>query len=173
MPCTSLMRVKETAFVGRPSLHSAHAFAVYRAAVSLPIGPEVSFFQWTNSKCPNLVHQEANDISNEKLQVGEIGEQTLSYSIKSARLMVLNSSRAKVLSRRSHSRIPRFRDWYVSRARRVSSFSSSLGNGVGGGVSEEVVVAFICSGVWGRGHGSAKRRRVDDIRRRCVDGCRL
>lgn len=147
MPCTSLMRVTETAFFGQPSLHSGHEFAVYRAAVSLPIAPEVSFCQWTNSKCPNLVHQGTNDISNEILQVGEIGGQTLSYSIKSAWLMVLNSSRAKVLSRRSHSKIPRFRDWYVSRARRVSSFSSGLGNGVGGEVSEEVVVAFTCSGV--------------------------
>jgi hypothetical protein len=147
MPCTSLMRVTEKAFVGQPFLHFAHAFAAYRAAVSLPIAPEVSFFQWTNSRCPNLVHQGANDISNEKLQVGEIGGQTLSYSIKSAWLMEVNSSRAKVLSRRSHSKIPRFRDWYVSRARRVSSFSPGLGKGVGGGVSEEVAVAFICSGV--------------------------
>lgn len=146
MPCTPLMRVTETAFVGQPSLHSAHAFAVYRVVVSLPIAPEASFFQWTNSKCPNLAHQGANDMSNEKLQVGEIGGQTLSYSIRSVWLMVLNSSRAKVLSRRSHSKIPRLRDWYVSRARRVSSFSLGLGNGVGG-VSEEVVVAFICSGV--------------------------
>ena len=73
MPCTSLMRVTETAFFGQPSLHCAHEFAVYRAAVSLPSAPEVSFFQWTNSKCPNLVHQGTNDISNEKLQVGEIG----------------------------------------------------------------------------------------------------
>lgn len=51
--------------------------------------------------------------------------------------------------------MPRFRVWYVSRARNVSSDSLCLGTGIGFGVLGGMVVASMCCLVCGSGHGSA------------------
>jgi hypothetical protein len=58
------------------------------------------------------------------------------------------------------------RDWYTSRARRVSIGSSGLGMGGIRSSSFGVAVDAMCSGVWGRGHGSENTREVDEMDRR-------
>lgn len=56
--------------------------------------------------------------------------------------------------------MPRFRLWYTSRARIVSTPSPGRGSGDGGGASGPDVVFSRCSGVFGSSHGSAARRAV-------------
>jgi len=74
-------------------------------------------------------------------------------------------SLAKVLMIKSLSRVPRFRVWYVSLARRISSDSSCLGTGIGFGMLGEIVVASICFFVCGSGHGSVFLYEVVENRR--------
>lgn len=75
-------------------------------------------------------------------------------------------SLAKVLIIKSLSSVPRFRVWYVSLARRVSSDSLCLGMGIGFGMSGGMVVASMCCFVCGNGHGSALLHGVVENRRR-------
>ena len=83
------------------------------------------------------------------------GYVTLSNSTSSSRVREWRCSLAKVLIIKSLSRVPRFRVWYVSLARSVSSDSSCLGMGIGFGILGEMVVDSMCCFVCGSGHGSA------------------
>lgn len=72
---------------------------------------------------------------------------------------------AKVLIIRSLSSVPRFRVWYVSLARSVSSDSLCLGTGMGFGMLGGIAVASMWCFVCGSGHGSALLYEVVDNRR--------
>ena len=77
----------------------------------------------------------------------------------------LRCSLAKVLMIRSLSSVPRFRVWYVSLARSVSSDSLCLGTGMGFGMLGGIVVPSICCFVCGSDHGSALLCGVVENRR--------
>jgi hypothetical protein len=81
-----------------------------------------------------------------------------------------------VLSIKSLSSVPRLRDWYTSRARIVDTVSFGRGSGGSrGGLSDWDAVEDRCSGVCGRGQGSARMTAVHERslawpgRRRRVD----
>lgn len=76
-----------------------------------------------------------NETWREKQENCMATERTLSNSFNSASLMPPMCSFANVLMSRSPSSVPRFRVWYTSRARSVSSVSPSRGSGVGYGSS--------------------------------------
>jgi hypothetical protein len=99
------------------------------------------------------------------VRTSELDERTLTllYSTSSGPAMVFKWSLAKVLSRRSVSKIPRLRDWYTRRARIVSVVSFGRGRGEG---SVVVTVEFRCSGVFGRIQGSEEYDEVA-LKRRC------
>ena len=138
---------------------------------------------YTNSTRPNRVRQAAVFGPNQFCRVERLedvcsvsGHVTWSNSRSSSRVREWRCSLAKVLIIKSLSRVPRFRVWYVSLARSISSDSLCLGTGIGFGMSGGMVVASMCCLVCGNGHGSAllygvvenrrcrgRRMRIDNI----------
>jgi len=87
---------------------------------------------------------------------------SLSYSFSSSSGIDCSRSFANVLRSKSLSNVPRFRDWYTSRDRRVSTCSPCRGIGVGWGTSAGERVFTSCSGVLGSTHGSLRLRVVEE-----------